>query len=160
GEQVQRFPCHGNETVLDAVAQVAGLPKVASRCRMWVARPAGPDNPCQVLPVDWKAITQRGAAATNYSLMAGDRIYVEEAGPRPAHLLRQAFGDSSEALKAAIQVEVHSAGLVLAADHFIIEPDGQALFAPCWLARFSDAGEGPQPVVAVRCAQAWVTFDG
>jgi protein involved in polysaccharide export with SLBB domain len=174
-QQVQRFSCHGDETVLEALAQIAGLPKVASRCSILVARLVGPDNLCQVFPVDWKGITQRGEAATNYTLVAGDRIYVRERekwafeggyakvdirDEKASQLLRVAFGDSSEALKAAIKVEVHSLGLVLAGDTFTIEADGRARFAPCWLARFSDTGDGPQAVVAVRCAEAWVTFDG
>jgi polysaccharide export outer membrane protein len=77
GEVVVRVPFTGNETVLDAVAQIQGLPAVASKKLIWVAR-ATPDdhaNP-NVLPVDWCGITQRGSAATNYQLYPGDRIYV------------------------------------------------------------------------------------
>jgi polysaccharide export outer membrane protein len=29
-----------------------------------------------VLPVDWNGIAQRGATATNYQIMPGDRVYV------------------------------------------------------------------------------------
>src|SRR5262249_33101479 len=38
GEQVIRFPYTGNETVLDAVSQIQGLPAVSSKKRVWVAR--------------------------------------------------------------------------------------------------------------------------
>jgi polysaccharide export outer membrane protein len=31
-----------------------------------------------VLPVDWCAVTGRGAAATNYQIMAGDRVFIAE----------------------------------------------------------------------------------
>ena len=31
GQQIVRLPCTGNETVLDAIAQVNGLPQVASK---------------------------------------------------------------------------------------------------------------------------------
>src|SRR5262249_19802688 len=40
GEQVYRFSATGNETILDAVSQINGLPPVASRKRIWLARPA------------------------------------------------------------------------------------------------------------------------
>jgi polysaccharide export outer membrane protein len=77
GEQVYRFAKTGNETVLDAISQINGLPAVASRKRIWVARPALEHDPDEILPVDWKAITRRGATGTNYQVLAGDRIYVQ-----------------------------------------------------------------------------------
>src|SRR5262249_11679126 len=40
GEQVYRFPSTGNETILDALSQINGLPIVASKHRIWLARPA------------------------------------------------------------------------------------------------------------------------
>ena len=78
GEQVVRVPVTGNETVLDAIAQINGLPPVASKKHIWVARRApghGPHD--QVLPVDWCGITQRGKTETNYQLFPGDRVYVK-----------------------------------------------------------------------------------
>ena len=78
GDDVVRAPITGNETVLDAVGQINGLPPVASKKRIWVARPAPADAPCdQVLPVDWRAISQGGSTATNYQLFPGDRVYVK-----------------------------------------------------------------------------------
>jgi polysaccharide export outer membrane protein len=78
GEQIIRLPSNGNETVLDAVSQVYGLPAVASRRRIWIARPgAGEDGCDQVIPVDWKAITRLGSSAKNYQVLPGDRIYVD-----------------------------------------------------------------------------------
>jgi polysaccharide export outer membrane protein len=77
GEQVIRLPYTGNETVLDAIAQIQGLPAVASKSRIWVARATpGGHGPPNILPVDWCGITQRGEAATNYQLYPSDRIYV------------------------------------------------------------------------------------
>ncbi len=77
GQQVYRLPVTGNETVLDAIANINGLPVVSSPQRIWVARRnighAGPDN---ILPVDWKGITQGGAMNTNWQLMPGDRVFV------------------------------------------------------------------------------------
>jgi polysaccharide biosynthesis/export protein len=74
GQQIIRISHTGSETVLDAVAQVFGLPAVASKCRVWLARPDG--NTSVILPIDWKAITKDGRTATNYQLFPGDRIYV------------------------------------------------------------------------------------
>ncbi len=76
GEQVIPLPFTGNETVLDAVGQIGGLPTVASKKKIWVARPA-PNDSIQTLPVDWKAITQDGLVRTNYQLFPGDRIYIQ-----------------------------------------------------------------------------------
>jgi polysaccharide export outer membrane protein len=76
GEQVYSFVATGNETVLDALAKINGLPAVASKKRIWLAR-ATPDGMApHILPVDWKAITQLGSAAANYQVFPGDRIYV------------------------------------------------------------------------------------
>jgi protein involved in polysaccharide export with SLBB domain len=78
GMQVFRLPITGNETVLDAVSRVNGLAAVASKRRLWLARPS-PAN-CgtnQVMPIDWNAITQSGSTATNYQIFPGDRIYVD-----------------------------------------------------------------------------------
>jgi polysaccharide export outer membrane protein len=77
GEQVARLPSTGNETVLDAVAQIGGLSGVSSKKRIWVSRPS-PAGACvpQVLPVDWCAIVRGGMAATNYQLLPGDRVYI------------------------------------------------------------------------------------
>jgi polysaccharide biosynthesis/export protein len=78
GEQVYRFPHTGNETVLDAMSQINGLPIVASKHRIWLARPAPADATCyQILPVDWQAVTRGGATATNYQVLPGDRIFVD-----------------------------------------------------------------------------------
>jgi polysaccharide export outer membrane protein len=78
GEQVYRLPVTGNETVLDAVSNVLGLPVVASKQRIWLARPAPAGHGCdQILPIDWKGLTQRGDTETNYQVMSGDRIYVQ-----------------------------------------------------------------------------------
>jgi polysaccharide export outer membrane protein len=78
GQQVYRFPITGNETVLDAISNIQGLPPQASKKYIWVARPTPACANClQILPVDWQAITQGGATGTNYQLFPGDRIYVK-----------------------------------------------------------------------------------
>jgi polysaccharide export outer membrane protein len=91
GQQVYRLPVTGNETVLDAISSVSGLPAVASKKRIWVARPAPCDNPCvQILPVDWRAITMAGSPCTNYQIFPGDRIIVP--GGRAPGLLSTLLG--------------------------------------------------------------------
>lgn len=78
GEQIIPLPVTGSETVLDALATVGGLPPVASKRNVWVARRtphAG--QPEQILPVDYVGISQHGITTTNYQLMPGDRVYVK-----------------------------------------------------------------------------------
>jgi polysaccharide export outer membrane protein len=79
GQQVVRLPITGNETVLDAIANVNGLSPVSSTHHIWVARPAPRDcgAPSQILPVDWFSVSTRGDPTTNYQLMPGDRVYVD-----------------------------------------------------------------------------------
>lgn len=76
GETVVRLPCTGNETVLDAIANIQGLSQVSSR-KIWVARPAPAGaQTAQVLDVNWREITKEGITTTNYQLLPGDRIYI------------------------------------------------------------------------------------
>jgi len=78
GDTVARFPITGNETVLDALTQVNGLSRVSSK-RIWIARPMPGGSACDaILPVNWKEITAGGATATNYQVLPGDRIFIEE----------------------------------------------------------------------------------
>ncbi|MFO0881172.1 MAG: hypothetical protein U0840_27935 [Gemmataceae bacterium] len=76
GETVIRLPITGNETVLDAISQIQGLPAVASKKKIWVARATPHDQHPNILPVDWYSVTQGGHAKTNYQLFPGDRLYV------------------------------------------------------------------------------------
>jgi polysaccharide export outer membrane protein len=63
--------------VLDAIGQVNGLPPVASKKRIWIARPPEDGHEDIILPVDWTAITRQGRTACNYQILPGDRIYVQ-----------------------------------------------------------------------------------
>ena len=72
------MPVTGSECVLDALGNTFGLPSMASKRNIWVARRTPhPDQPWQILPVDWIGITERGITTTNYQIMPGDRIYVK-----------------------------------------------------------------------------------
>ncbi|MEZ6121334.1 MAG: polysaccharide biosynthesis/export family protein [Pirellulaceae bacterium] len=78
GEQVIKVPVTGNETVLDAIAQIGGLQQFSSK-KIWISRPAPKDMACdQILPVDWDAITKGASTATNYQVLPGDRVFVSE----------------------------------------------------------------------------------
>jgi polysaccharide export outer membrane protein len=78
GDTVVRVPITGNETVLDALAQVNGLSRLSSK-NIWIARPAPGGVKCdQILPVNWYEITKGGATATNYQVLPNDRIFIAE----------------------------------------------------------------------------------
>ena len=77
GERVYKYPFTGNETVLDAIANIEGLPANASK-RIWVARPVGNSNKPVILPVDWVDVTAYGKPDTNYQLLPHDRVFVVE----------------------------------------------------------------------------------
>lgn len=90
GQSVLRLAATGNETVLDAVAQVPGLCGLEKK-RIWIARPGGP-NCCQyqILPIDWCQITSLGGSCTNYQVLPGDRVFIaDESWCRP---LQHLFG--------------------------------------------------------------------
>jgi polysaccharide export outer membrane protein len=78
GDNVARFPVTGNETVLDAIAQINGLSKLSSK-DIWIARPAPSGVGCdQILPVDIESIMKGGATATNYQILPGDRVFIAQ----------------------------------------------------------------------------------
>jgi polysaccharide export outer membrane protein len=75
GDGVYRFPVTGNETVLDAIAQIHGLDAVSSK-RIWIARPTDACGATQILPISWDAITAQASSGTNYQVLPGDRIFI------------------------------------------------------------------------------------
>ena len=78
GEQVVELPITGKETVLSAVARIGGLSDVSSKRNIWVARRTPfPNQPQQILPVDWVGLTQWGQSSTNWQLFPGDRLYIK-----------------------------------------------------------------------------------
>ena len=77
GDSVVRFSVTGNETVLDALSQINGLSRLASKSHIWIARPAPERTGCdQILPINWDRITKDGETATNYQVLPGDRIFI------------------------------------------------------------------------------------
>jgi polysaccharide export outer membrane protein len=78
GDNVVRLPVTGNETVLDAIAQINGLSRLSSK-DIWIARPAPSGIGCdQILPVDITAIMKGGSTATNYQVLPGDRVFIAQ----------------------------------------------------------------------------------
>jgi polysaccharide biosynthesis/export protein len=77
GQQMARMPVTGNETVLDAVSQLSGLPVMSDARRIWISRPAPAGCTCHTLPVDWHAITECADTRTNYQILPGDRLFVQ-----------------------------------------------------------------------------------
>jgi polysaccharide biosynthesis/export protein len=77
GDAVIRFPITGNETVLDALANINGTTAVSSK-KIWIARPVPNCDEMHILPVDWQGITAQGTSLTNYQILPGDRVFVAE----------------------------------------------------------------------------------
>jgi polysaccharide export outer membrane protein len=83
GDQILSFPITGNETVLDALTQINGLSGRSSK-RIWIARPSPGDEGCfQTLPVKIDDIVAGAGVATNYQILPGDRVFIQE-----DHLIR------------------------------------------------------------------------
>lgn len=75
--------------------------------------------------------------------------------------LTQAFGVNCRELSRAYRFEVHSRGVVLATDEFIIEEDGRVRLRPVSLALFSkktEPGKFPE-INTIRAGLAYLTFD-
>jgi RNA polymerase sigma factor (sigma-70 family) len=171
GDQVYRLPITGADTVLDAIAQVDPGPAVGGGYRVWVERPPPEGGtPAQVLTVDWKGMIQGGETRTNYVVLPGDRVHLQAEGNVQGaaegevdRRLRSAFGDDCrEALGAAIKLELRSRRVVLAADRFSVEADGRVKLTPCWLVQSGqeEGGAGVSEGLALRCREAFLTFDG
>ena len=78
GDQVIRVPVTGNETVLDAIAQLGGMSQMSSQT-IWIARPTpGDAGTVTKLPVNWKDITRHASMASNYQILPGDRVFIME----------------------------------------------------------------------------------
>lgn len=87
GSQAVRLPFTGNETVLDAISQIGGLPPVVTKQKIWVSRPG-----CGRMPVDWNGIVMDGfGAKTNYALRANDTIYIDSDPELKREVLREAI---------------------------------------------------------------------
>ena len=79
GDSIFRFPLTGNDTVLDALAQVNA--KVHKNTSLWISRATG-ERKSKTLRIDWEKITAGGDAASNHQLRPGDRVFLQDAVPR------------------------------------------------------------------------------
>ncbi|HVU86607.1 MAG TPA: polysaccharide biosynthesis/export family protein [Pirellulales bacterium] len=79
-DHIQRVPYSGNETVLDAIAQISKDMRLTPNTRIWIARPASADGQkaAYVLPVDWRELYRGESNRTNFWLEPGDRVFVLE----------------------------------------------------------------------------------
>ena len=78
GDGISKYPVIGHETVLDAFTAIGGLPQTGSKTNIWIARPIqGDPDSAEILPIDWVAISKHGSMATNYQMLAGDRLYIK-----------------------------------------------------------------------------------
>ncbi len=78
GDNINRVPITGRDTVLDALAQLGGLSQLSSK-KIWIARPAPGDHESeQILLVNYDAITRGGDTRTNYQILPDDRLFIAE----------------------------------------------------------------------------------
>jgi hypothetical protein len=79
-EKVIRMPLTGSVAIVDAVEALKWSPRNLARMDLWIVR-REKGGEVKVLQVDWAAISQRGESATNYQILAGDRLFLQA---RPA----------------------------------------------------------------------------
>ncbi|MBX9627740.1 MAG: sigma-70 family RNA polymerase sigma factor [Gemmataceae bacterium] len=83
-ERVVRVPATGADTVHDVVTGLKRRGDLTAGdlagANLWVARPVPGEKP-RTLPVDWVGLTRHGQTATNYQLLAGDRLFVQYGPP-------------------------------------------------------------------------------
>ena len=82
GDQVYRYPCADQVTVLDAVSRIPNFRGIASK-KVWVQRPSLNQTRDKVLSVDWQAIVRQQNTSTDFALQSGDRVYVADRGSVP-----------------------------------------------------------------------------
>jgi protein involved in polysaccharide export with SLBB domain len=76
GESIHRFPYTGNETFLDAAAQLGGGIDL-SAAKIWISRPGRGDREEQKIDINWdEASAGRGS---NPQILPGDRVFIEGA---------------------------------------------------------------------------------
>ena len=82
GDNLFRIPCKPGMRVLDLIASTEfRQPVDLNGAKIWVSRPSGNGGGSeQILPVDWKAISESDDTATNYPLMPGDRVFITPQG--------------------------------------------------------------------------------
>ncbi len=80
-DNVREFPITGNETVLDAVAQVGGVNASTTTNVSIVRPPIRGNGPELTIPVDWPKIARGEWTDSNYQLLPGDRLIISPTQP-------------------------------------------------------------------------------
>ncbi len=80
-EKTVRVPLSGSVCIRDAVEALKRPPRDLVRMDMWIARRAG-GGEVKLLRVDWAALAEGGTPATNYILLAGDRLFIQARPPK------------------------------------------------------------------------------
>jgi hypothetical protein len=78
GDSVRRLRWSESERASDAIAQVGGISQISGK-KIWIARPS-PQNrdKSTILNINWESISRHGDNETNYSLLPGDRVVVQQ----------------------------------------------------------------------------------
>lgn len=77
GDAIETAPITGNETVLDAIAQMGGVAKPNGH-NIWISRPSSQGTTAnRILQVDYEQITSGANPLSNYQLLPGDRLFIE-----------------------------------------------------------------------------------
>jgi protein involved in polysaccharide export with SLBB domain len=79
-DTITASPIYGNETVLDAVARIGGVPM---NSRLWIGRPAPNGGKEETLQVAWQKIAAGTSMSTNHQLWPRDRLYIDTRSIRP-----------------------------------------------------------------------------
>jgi polysaccharide biosynthesis/export protein len=139
GDNIARFPVTGNETVLDAIAQINGISRLSSK-DIWIARPAPSGVGCdQILPVDLEAIMKGGSTATNYQILPGDRVFIAQDQWVAADSI---IGKITAPFERIFGFTLLGSSLVQQVNRF---PFGfNPNFGACWVAREVYGAENPQ----------------
>jgi polysaccharide export outer membrane protein len=80
GDSIHRYPLTGNETVLDALAQVNVIRRDMN---FWILRPNA-DGAFQLIAVDWTKLKSGEDSIRKYQLRPGDRVFLEDAVQKSA----------------------------------------------------------------------------
>lgn len=75
-EKTVHVPLTGSVCIIDAVEALKRQTRDLARMDLWIARRIE-GGKAKVLRVDWTAISQGGACATNYQILAGDRLFLQ-----------------------------------------------------------------------------------
>lgn len=80
-EKAVRVPLASSVDVLDGVEALKRSSHEVAGMDLWIVR-RNESGTVKVLRIDWTAISQRGESATNYIILAGDRLFLQARPPK------------------------------------------------------------------------------